>query len=542
MRTLEKRVTSTLMILGATLAVAPGALAAPGDITLVSTSDTGTKGTHISWEPSVSADGTKVAFISFAPNLDPADPDDAPDVFVKDLSTGDITLASTSDTGVKSNFFSFSASLSADGTRVAFWSNATNLDPADTDQDADVYVKDLSTGDLTLASTSDTGAKGNDPSFDVSLSADGTKVAFISGATNLDPADTDSIGDVYVKDLSTGDITLVSASDTETKGNGESLFPTPSADGTRVAFSSLATNLDPADTDTVQDVYVKDLSTGDIIVASTSDTGTKGNDDSGFFFSSLSAGGTRVAFRSRATNLDPADTDALDDVYVKDLSTGDITLASTSATGTKGNDVSDNPDLSADGAKVAFASAATNFDPADTDSVFDVFVKDLSTGDITLASTSDTGIKGDGDSFSASLSADGARVAFASRATNLDPADTDTLPDVYVKELGAAPPPGECTITGTPGDDFLRGTQGDDVICGLGGDDVLVGLFGGDLLLGGEGKDTLLGGRGPDILRGDGGNDVLNTRDRVRGNDTADGGEGVDRCRVDRGDVVIDCP
>lgn len=39
---------------------------------------------------------------------------------------------------------------------------ATNLDPADTDVDADVYVKDLATGNITLASTSDAGANGND--------------------------------------------------------------------------------------------------------------------------------------------------------------------------------------------------------------------------------------------------------------------------------------------------------------------------------------------------------------------------------------------
>ena len=78
---------------------------------------------------------------------------------------------------------------------------------------------------------------------------------------------------------------------------------------------------------------------------------------------------------------------------------GDITLASTSDTGVKGNGDSTEPSLSADGTKVAFGSSATNLDPADTDSVVvDVYVKDLTTGDITLASTSDTGVKGNGDS------------------------------------------------------------------------------------------------------------------------------------------------
>ena len=106
---------------------------------------------------------------------------------------GDLTLASTSDAGIKGNAESALVSVSADGTKVAFISSATNLDPADTDAVRDVYVKDLTTGDLTLASTSDAGVKGNDYSLEPSLSADGTKVAFHSFATNLDPADTDAV-------------------------------------------------------------------------------------------------------------------------------------------------------------------------------------------------------------------------------------------------------------------------------------------------------------------------------------------------------------
>jgi hypothetical protein len=66
--------------------------------------------------------------------------------------------------------------VSASGTRVTFWSEATNLDPGDTDSLTDVYVKDLTTGDIVLASTSDTGVKGNSESYAASLSADGTSM------------------------------------------------------------------------------------------------------------------------------------------------------------------------------------------------------------------------------------------------------------------------------------------------------------------------------------------------------------------------------
>ncbi len=374
-RTLVGAVVATLAVL---LPAVP-ASAAPGDITLASTSDAGVKANRVSVEPSLSADGTKVAFTSYATNLDPADTVGIDlDVYVKDLVTGEISLASTSDTGVKGNNESREPSLSADGTKVAFFSGATNLDPADTDKNLDVYVKDLVTGNITLASTSDTGVKANHDSWDPSLSADGTKVAFFSSATTLDPADSgpDLHYDVYVKDLVTGDITLASTSDTGVKGNNESLEPFLSVDGTEVAFRSFASNLDPVDTDTSSDVYVKDLVTGDITLASTSDAGVKANNDVSQA-PSLSADGTKVAFSSQATNLDPVDTDTSSDVYVKDLVTGDIALASTSDAGVKANGQSLEPFLSVDGTEVAFSSAATNLDPADTDTTLDTYVKEL---------------------------------------------------------------------------------------------------------------------------------------------------------------------
>jgi Tol biopolymer transport system component len=415
----------------------PG-LAQSGNIILASTSDSDEKGNFDSYTPAVSADASRVAFSSDATNLDPGDIDmNVADVYVKDLTTGDIVLVSTSDSGVKGDGDSFDPALSADGTTVAFWSSATNLDPADKDRDADVYVKDLTTGDILLASTSDSGVKGNHDSYFPDLSADGTRVAFQSAADNLDPRDRDTLAHIYVKDLLTGNIMLASASDAGVRSGWPSADPAISGNGDRVAFHTRSKNLDPLDTDLREDVYVKDLSTGDVILASTSDTGRKGNEDSSRFDPpSLSTDGTRVAFSSLATNLDPSDPDIIEDVYVKDLTTGDISLASTSDDGRKGADDSFDPDLSGDGARVAFWSTARNLDPLDPDGFADVYVKDLATGDLALASTSDEGLKGNDWSWEPSLSKDGARVAFHSLAENLDPDDSDEFSDIYVKRLG----------------------------------------------------------------------------------------------------------
>src|SRR5437773_713165 len=163
---------------------------------------------------------------------------------------GNITLASTSDGGIKGNGASTDVSLSGGGTKAAFRSTSTNLSPADTDTRGDIYVKDLTTGILTLASTSSTGVKGNGPNSPPAMSPGGGAVAFRSNSTNLIPADTDKTPDMYVKNLTTGNLILVSTSDQGVKGNAASEGPSISADGMRVAFRFNGTNLDPGDTDT----------------------------------------------------------------------------------------------------------------------------------------------------------------------------------------------------------------------------------------------------------------------------------------------------
>jgi Tol biopolymer transport system component len=415
------------------LALCATAYGAVGDLTLASTSDSGVKGNADSFHTHLSADGAVVAFHSLATNLVSGDSDTVADVYVKNVATGNIELASTSDSGQKGNGDSTVAFLTPDASKVAFNSKATNLDPGDGDTISDIYLKDLVTGNITLASTSDTEVKANGDGLHPSVDASGTKVAFYSYATNLDPADKDSKSDIYVKNLVTGDIKLVSTSGAGIKGNGESTIPFMSADGTAVAFGSLATNLASGDRDSTSDLYVKNLVTGRIRVVSRSDAGRKGNGAS--LDPWVSSDGSRVAFSSRATNLDPADKASNRDIFVKDLVTGDLFLASSSDGGTAGNAHSSEPSLSADGTRVLFHSLASNLDPADPDSVNDIFVKNLASGDIYLASRSSSGQKGNRGSVVPSLSPNGRVAAFRSSATNLDPADSDSAWDIYVKQL-----------------------------------------------------------------------------------------------------------
>ena len=180
---------------------------------------------------------------------------------------------------------------------------------------SDVFVRDLATGAVTLVSTGASG-QGNDVSDTPSLSADGTRVAFTSFASNLVAGDTNKRGDVFVRNLATGAVTLVSTG-ASGQGNDTSDTPSISADGTRIAFSSFASNLVTGDTNGGEDAFLKDLATGTIVLVS---AGANGQQSEGSFPDpSLSAGGTRVAFSSPASNLVTGDTNGTDDVFVKAL-------------------------------------------------------------------------------------------------------------------------------------------------------------------------------------------------------------------------------
>ncbi|WP_271581438.1 TolB family protein [Bradyrhizobium sp. CCBAU 45389] len=178
---------------------APGFTTGGGNadaFTRVSTSATGAQADGASVQAVFSPDGTKVAFASYADNLVPGDTNGAPDVFVKDLSTGAITLVSTDASGVQLG--GYQPIFSPDGTKLAFAAGA------------DIFVKDLATGALTRVSTSASGGQADgfsttNPIF----SPDGTKVAFLSDADNLVPDDTDHLRDIFIKDLTTGAITLI---------------------------------------------------------------------------------------------------------------------------------------------------------------------------------------------------------------------------------------------------------------------------------------------------------------------------------------------
>jgi Tol biopolymer transport system component len=180
------------------------------------------------------------------------------DIFVRDTVTGRTTRVSVSSRERQANAGSQQASISADGRYVAFVSFASNLVAGDTNGTWDVFMRDTAKGKTTRVSVSSGGQQGNDQSGTPSISADGRYVAFYSYASNLVAGDTNGKADVFVRDTVTGRTTRVSVSSRERQGNGYSYEPSISTDGRYVAFYSLASNLVAGDTNTAGDIFVRD--------------------------------------------------------------------------------------------------------------------------------------------------------------------------------------------------------------------------------------------------------------------------------------------
>jgi len=348
-----------------------------GVVTLVSSSASGVQGDAYSFDPSVSSDGSKVAFTSTSDNLVTGDTNTSNDIFVKNLTTGAVTLVSTTSAGVQANNHSGSASISADGSKVAFVSYADNLVAGDSNGQRDIFVKDLNTGALTLVSSSSAGVKGNDFSEMPSISADGTKVVFASSANNLVAGDTNGEEDIFLKDLTTGAISLISADVNGLQGVRDSNTPIFSPDGTKVAFLSSSGNLVPQNFTGYQKLFIKDIATGVVTLVSQASDGTQPD---GYSFAPVfSADGTKMAFASYADNLVAGDTNANPDIFVKDLITGAITLVSNSVDGLQSNGFSGYSAFAPDG-KLIIASNGDNLLPGlDVNASRDLFVKDLNT-------------------------------------------------------------------------------------------------------------------------------------------------------------------
>ncbi len=344
------------------------------------------------------------------------------------------TLVSVRTDGVQGNQQSNYPWFSSDGRYIAFHSFADNLVAGDSNVALDVFVRDRVLGTTERVSVDSAGNEANGDSGLEGISWDGRYAVFTSIASNLVPADLNGLRDTFVHDRVSGATTRVSVDSTGAEANGSSIGGASiTADGRYVAFTSEASNLVAGDTNGVRDVFVHDRSTGTTTRESVDVAGGQANGAGGM--ARISADGRVLSFLSVASNFVAGDSNGAQDVFLRDRTTGALTRASVHSNGTQSNANCFGNRISADGRFVAFESFANNLVAGDTNMRTDVFVHDRSTSTTTRVSVASNGSQAyAGESVRPSISADGRWVAFDSDSPGFVTGDPFNTRDIFLHD------------------------------------------------------------------------------------------------------------
>jgi Tol biopolymer transport system component len=425
--------------------LAPGAGAqTPGQTTVASVSTAGEQGDASSHQPAISADGRFVAFASDAVNLVALDTNANSDVFVYDASTGTTERVSITWQGQEARDDSDCPSISADGRFVAFRSTAWNMYPGGANLGnpiQQVYVHDRA-GPSTVRVT--VPISGLDPDGEVvdcpDISADGTHVAYASLATNMVAGDTNGAADVFVKNLATGEVERPKFNPAAGEVYRPNTHPSLSGDGRTVAFVSTAPSTAPR-------VAIVDLETDAVTVVPDED----GN-PAAATSPELSQDGRLVAFLGGHASQSGGGPK----VVLFDLDATTLTLVSVPSASTDCSHLhpenhapglppceagaSFSPTISADERFVAFGSKSQLLLPANTNHGSQLYLHDRTTGRVRRLSVDPSSDPGENCSLEPALSADGRVIAYRSTSTNLVATDANgPTADVFRSDWSCGP-------------------------------------------------------------------------------------------------------
>ena len=169
------------------------------------------------FKPHITPDGHYMTFYSLAANIVPDDTNNALDLFRQDLRTGELLRVSSAALGapvgaVAGGLGGYQVDMSPDGRYVLFSSNADGLVADDNNHLEDLFIRDMATGSISLVSRKEGGGIANNASWNGHFSPDGTHIVFTSRASDLSPTihDTNGVEDIYTRDLATGAIERIS--------------------------------------------------------------------------------------------------------------------------------------------------------------------------------------------------------------------------------------------------------------------------------------------------------------------------------------------
>jgi len=420
-------------IAAAMFAVAP----AFAQVRLVSVSAAGVSGKSDSYNPNWHPSGCCVVFYTQATNIFASPPPNptATQIAMVNLSTGVVTnmapgVAVTTPDAINTYKYvpcKTPPIFSADGTQLVFYAEAANgIDPTDTGTYIDAFIENVTTGQITRMSAPN-GIQGNGSSYSPLIAANGQTAAFVTLAHNLIPGLRYDGNALMIYNVASGAVRLGSLTQGGVPVKGGIDQPQFSPDGTEIVYGTNAPNLVPTPAGSTN-IFIQSLSGAAPILVSQTASGVIGNGLS--THGRFSPDGTQVLFQTNSTSL--GGNGVTLQVYVKNLQTGALTLISTDVNGVAGNGNSDHAEMSPDGTMVVMDTAATNFAAGTPTGSNQIAVKDLVTGTMSVVSVSPTGAPGTGNSNHPHWSPDGTMITFGSSSSNLVPGQVIHQQGVFV--------------------------------------------------------------------------------------------------------------
>lgn len=482
-----------------------------GAIVRASRNSSGAGGNQASSKAHIAGNGNFVVFESAASNLDLAMPKGAgiTDIYRHNLSTGITELVSIGISGAAAQGASSDASVSLNGRFVWFKSRASNLvvpapavigqlfrrdmngtnviqasnspeqiflprssddgqsacfqtngavESADTNGHSDIYLVDVSNGVLVRQSVADNVIPSPYGTLDTVLGDVSNGLGKIVGNTRSRDLDAQAIDNQVVPQLI--EITPVSGLIRLLGRNGLGELPDGigaaihvSGNGQWAVFETDAGNLVPGDDNGLPDTYRMNLDTGDLTLISRDSiglaTGSSGSTQNGK--ARISETGSRVLFRSAASNLVANDSNGVVDAFLWEQG-NPIRRVSISSTGpgggTQANDSTDSISMDATGTVLAFSSRASNLVAGDTNATLDVFMHNATSGQTMRVSRTDGGAQLASNSDSPAVSTDGRYVAYLVRTTSL-PTSIALYDRIAASQVQLLPPPGVSIVSDT---------------------------------------------------------------------------------------------
>jgi len=420
--------TFTLILTLCLLPFAAGAKTITDEIKLITKGPAGLGGDSTAMRPSLSADGTKIAFESSATNLIPGiTTTNGGNIYLYDTVSETMTLVTATTSGIGTNGWCTWPTISADGTKITYESSAIDLlsSGVTTNGNTNIFLYDVASDITTIVSAGPSGQGGNGGSQRATLSANGARITFYSNATNLiEGTTTSSSSNIFLYEPATSTTTLVTktTSGTGIVGSGAH-YPTISADGAKIVFASSATNLITGfPTNSSNNIFYYDIASDTTTLVTKGLSGIGGNAFSER--ATISADGKMVALQSGASDLVTGITTTTSgNIFYYDVVNDRMGLASKGPLGIGVDGWSSRSEISPDGTKVVFRSGASDVLPDVTTAqwIDKIYCYDITTDTIELITKGPLGLGPNNYSGRPSISADNNKIAFHSSATDLIP-------------------------------------------------------------------------------------------------------------------------